>query len=60
MRYALAAKIAPLRREVLASSDVERATVGELNHLLEDALAEGLLAYQRGASAILQRAGDDL
>ena len=57
---AAAAEVAPARREVLADGDVERAAVGELLDLLEDALAERARADDLGAVAVLQRAGDDL
>ena len=57
---AAAAEVAALGREVLAGGDVERAAVGELDHLLEDALAERPRADELRAPAVLQRAGDDL
>ena len=50
-----AAEVAPVRREVLPHRDVQRAAVGELPDLLEDALAERLLpttsARSRSCSA---------
>ena len=55
-----AAEVAARGREVLADGDVERAAVGELADLLEDALAERARADDRRAVAVLQRAGDDL
>ena len=55
-----AAEVAPVRREVLAGGDVERAAVGELDDLLEDALAERARADELRAVAVLQRARDDL
>ena len=57
---AAAADVAPAGQEVLADGDVERAAVGELLDLLEDALAERARADHRRALAVLQRAGDDL
>ena len=57
---ALAAEVAALGREVLPGGDVQRAAVGELEDLLEDALAERLGADDLRAVAVLQRAGDDL
>ena len=60
LRDALAAEVAALGREVLPGGDVQRAAVGELEDLLEDALAEGLGAHDLRAVAVLQRAGDDL
>ena len=60
VRDALAAEVAALGREVLAGGDVQRAAVGELEDLLEDALAERLGADDLRAVAVLQRAGDDL
>ena len=55
-----AAEVAAAGGEVLADRDVERAAVGELLDLLEDALAERAGAHHRRAVAVLQRAGDDL
>src|SRR5205823_14173975 len=60
LRHALAAEVAPAGQEVLAGGDVQRAAVGELDHLLEDALAERLLPHEVRAMAILHRARDDL
>src|SRR6185436_4885116 len=54
------AEVASARQEVLAGGDVERAAVGELDHFLEDALAEGLRPDDLRAMAVLERAGDDL
>ena len=47
-------------QEVLAHGDVQHAAVGQRQHLLEDALAEGARAHHRGPVAVAQRARDDL
>ena len=57
---AATAQVATAGGEVLAHGDVERAAVGELSDLLEDALAERPGADDLGAVAVLQGAGDDL
>ena len=57
---AAAAEVAAAGGEVLADRDVERAAVGELLDLLEDALAERARADHGRAVAVLQRAGHDL
>ena len=53
-------RLRPVGRVVVADHEVERAAVGEVEDLAEDALAERAPADDRRAEALVQRGGHDL
>ena len=56
----LPARLVAVGGEVLADRQLQRAAVGEVDLLLEDALAEGAGADDLGAGVVGQRRGEDL